>query len=269
MPEALRPRHIFLEIAYDGTDFHGWQIQPNALTVQEKLQQVVSELYGGRYIHIYGSSRTDTGVHAMGFAAHATVPESPYIPFENLFKALNRRLPDTIKIRRLEVVPDDFHARFGARGKAYTYVLNLGEKTPFLARYSWHLPQCSRLDEVRAALEMLTGTHDFSSFAAEAGRYDDPVRTIYRIEAQHFGSLLCLTFVGNGFLYKMIRSLMGAITAVGMGRLEPDDIARIMAARQRTAHVETCPPQGLFLMKVFYDDAAMHSFHLDRPPMMY
>jgi len=263
------PHRIFMEIAYDGTEYHGWQLQPNAPSVQEKMQNLMSELYAGQKITLHGSSRTDSGVHALGFAAHAVVPESPYIPFENLQKALNRRLPDAINIRRLEVAPETFHARFDARGKAYTYVLNLGEKTPCLARYSWHLPTCTRLDEFRQALKLMTGTHDFSAFAAEAGRYDDAVRTIYRIDVQQFESLLCITFVGNGFLYKMIRGLMGAATSVGLGRMEVEDIARILASRQRTAHVETCPPQGLFLMKVFYDDAEMHAFQLDKPPMFY
>jgi len=269
MAENTISRHVFMEIAYDGTDYHGWQFQPNAPSVQEKLQQVMTDLYGRQPITVHGSSRTDSGVHALGFAAHTTLPESPYIPFENLFKALNRRLPDSIKIRRLQVINDDFHARFDALGKAYTYVLNLGEKTPFLARYSWHLPQCTRLDAMRESLDILTGTHDFTSFAAEAERYDDPVRTIYRIDTQQFGQLLCITFVGNGFLYKMIRSIMGAITAVGMGKLSPEDIARILVSRQRTAHVETCPPQGLFLMKVFYDQVALQSFQLEKPPVMY
>lgn len=269
MSDIPRSRHIYMEIAYDGTDFNGWQLQPNDPSVQGKLEQAMTSLYGGQLIRVQGSSRTDSGVHALGFVGHATVPESPYIPFENLFKALNRRLPDSIKIRRLHVVPDDFHARFDALGKAYTYVINLGEKMPFQSRYSWHLPQCTRLDAMREAFDILTGTHDFSAFAAEIERYEDAVRTIYRIDMQHFDQLLCITFVGNGFLYKMIRSIMGAVTAVGLGRISPADIAQILEGKKRTAHVTTCPPQGLFLMKVFYQEDELQGFRLEKPPVMF
>jgi len=269
MNEAVKPRRVLLEIAYDGTDYHGWQMQPNGTTVQEVLQQRLAKLFALPDIRVHGSSRTDTGVHALGFAAHVTLPESPYIPFANLQKALNRSLPVDIRIRSVTEVADDFHARFDAQGKAYTYVINRGEQTPFNARYSWQLPEFSDLPAARAALDQLTGTYDFSAFAAEADTYENTVRTIYRIDLQEFGSYLCVTFVGNGFMYKMVRSIMGGIAAVGMGKIPVGEIVAIRESRHRTARIETCPPQGLFLMKVFYREADLHAFRLEQLPLLH
>lgn len=269
MDEQPFPRRILMEIAFDGTEYHGWQLQPNGITVQQVIEDRLRNLYAGAAIRLYGSSRTDRGVHAMGMAAHLTVPESPYIPFANLRKALNKTLPESVRIRSVTSVGDDFNARFSALGKAYTYVINRGEKTPFNARYAWHLPDFYRLDSVREALSHLTGTHDFSAFAAEAHTYDDPVRTIYRIEMQEFGSLLCVTFIGNGFMYKMVRSLMGGIAAVGNAKIPPSEIEAIRDSRKRTALIETCPPQGLFLMKVFYQEEEMHAYKLEQPPLLF
>ena len=269
MSEDNQIRRILLEIAYDGTEYHGWQMQPNGITVQEIIQQRLAKLFALNDIRIHGSSRTDCGVHAMGFAAHVTLPESPYIPFANLHKALNRMLPQSIRIRAIQEVGKEFHARFDAKGKAYTYVINRGEQTPFNARYSWCLPEFTDLAAARNVLNELTGTRDYSAFVAEANTYEDTVRTIYRIDMQEFGPYVCFTFVGNGFMYKMIRGLMGAISVVGMGKLAAEDIARIRDSHQRTARVETCPPQGLYLMKVFYNEDELHRFRLEQLPMFY
>lgn len=269
MTEQELPRRILLEIAYDGTDYRGWQSQPNGVTVQDILQQRMSKLYAVEDLRISGSSRTDSGVHALGFAAHVTVPQSPYIPFANLKKALNRLLPESIRIRSVTTVSDDFNARFDATGKAYSYVINRGQQTPFASRYSWHLPEFVNLEGARIALDHLTGTHDYSAFVAQAHTYDDPVRTIYRIDMQEFDQFVCITFVGNGFMYKMIRGIMGGISSVGINKLSAEDIPRIRDGRRRTPRVETCPPQGLFLMKVFYREEDMHAFRLERLPMLY
>lgn len=268
MSDNAPARRIFMEIAYDGGAYHGWQRQPDMVSVQQVIEEQLSALFAGQDIRLHGSSRTDRGVHAMNFAAHADLPPFPAIPDANIKKAMNHLLPDNIVIRTLTGIHHDFHARFDALGKAYTYVVNRGEKLPFLTNYSWHYPPMRDFEAIRAAMDIVTGTHDFSAFAAEAGKYESAVRTIFKIDIRHFGSLSCFTFVGDGFLYKMIRGLMGAAAIVGKGAVSPDEISGILAGKIRTARIETCPPQGLFLMKVFYTESEMREFSLQSPPFI-
>lgn len=254
-----------LEISYDGSDYCGWQIQPHSPSVQQTLQETLEKLYK-HPIHLIGSSRTDTGVHALGFVASFITPEQPDIPAENLMKVLNRRLPYSIRIRSAVEVPLAFHSRYDALGKAYTYVLNYGPESPFSVRYSWK--SCHTLDpeKIKAVLPVLTGTHDYSSFVVERSAIDDAVRTIYRIDYREFGHFGCVTFVGNGFLYKMIRCLMGTIEAAGAGKLSPEAVKRILEAKQRLAAPETAPPNGLFLMQVFYGEELLQNYETTALP---
>ena len=257
---------LLLEISYDGGGYGGWQIQPNSPSVQQVLQEKLTKLFGGLPIHLIGASRTDAGVHAIGFAASFLTPDRPVIPPERLMTALNRQLPPAIRIRSLRPVPLDFHTRYDALGKAYTYVFNRGLDTPFAGRYSWRVRPGQDLDAMRECCAVLTGTHDFSSFVAERKNIDDAVRTIYSIDIQDFGQYRCVTFVGNGFLYKMVRCLIGTVEAVGRGKITPRDVARILEARDRTQAPETAPPWGLFLMKVFFDEAEIGAFRLEQVP---
>lgn len=258
---SYTPRgRFFMEIAYDGSEYSGWQIQPHSPSVQEVLQNELGKLYDGQSIHLIGSSRTDAGVHAQRFAASFLYPERPDIPQERLFKALNRRLPPAIRIRSLKEVPLEFHSRYDALGKAYTYVLNLGDETPFSCRYSWRSIHELDPDRIADAAERLVGTHDYSSFVVERSMIDEAVRTIYRIDVRTIGGFCCVTFVGNGFLYKMIRCLMGTLEAAGYGKLSPDDVSGILEARDRTCAPETAPAKGLFLMKVFYDRQELENY---------
>lgn len=259
-------KRYLMEIAYDGGNYSGWQIQPHRLAVQEVLQKILTYMYMDQPIHLIGCSRTDAGVHALGFVASFLAPERPDIAPDKLLRAVNRQLPGDIKVMSIREVTFDFHSRYDAKGKAYTYVLNLRDSSPFSDRYSWR--PLRRLDPelLNAAAQRLVGTHDFSSFVVERSKIDDAVRTIYRIDQQLFGDYCTLTFVGNGFLYKMIRCLMGTIEAAGAGKLSPDAVTRILESKDRTNAPETAPPQGLFLMKVFYDDDEMHNFKLDHLP---
>ncbi len=262
-------KRYLLEIAYDGTDYSGWQIQPHCLTVQEVIQTILTKMYAGLPIHLIGSSRTDAGVHAQRFAATYLTPTRPDIPPDKILRAVNRQLPRDIKLRTVTEVPLEFHARHDALGKAYTYVLNLGAPSPFADRYSW-IPY-HRLDpeKIRAAAQVLVGTHDYSSFVVERSKIDEAVRTIYRIDVDVIGQFCCCTFVGNGFLYKMIRCLMGTLEAAGAGKLSPDAVKRILEARDRTLGQETAPPQGLFLMKAFYHDEDRAKFRLEGLPFSF
>ncbi len=262
-------KRYLMEIAYDGGNYSGWQIQPHCLAVQQVIQEHLTKLYDKQPIHLIGSSRTDAGVHAQNFAASFLVPELPAIPMERVFKALNRRLPPDIKIHTIKEVPLEFHSRYDTCGKAYTYVLNLGENdSPFVGRYSWRPYRKQSVELIRQAAERLVGTHDYSSFVVERREIDDAVRTIYRIDVEEIGDFCCLTFVGNGFLYKMIRCLMGMIEAVGAGVYSPDAVTRILEAKDRTQAPETAPPNGLFLMKVFYDEETRENFRLPGLPFL-
>ena len=168
-------------ISYDGTMYHGWQRQNNGITVQEVVEDKLCRLFGNTPIRIQGSSRTDAGVHALGLCASFRAPESPYIPDWKVKKALNRLLPEDIRIRSAEIVPDDFNARFSAKGKSYVYMVNTGDNNPFTNRYCWHMDDMTELDELEKAIQVFKGKHDFTTFTVEAYKYDDPVREILEI----------------------------------------------------------------------------------------
>ncbi len=260
-------KRIFFEVAYDGTDFAGWQIQPDKMSVQQRIEDRLSELYVNQPIRIHSSGRTDSGVHAMAQAVTFNPPDYPQIPPANLQIALNHSLPDSIIIRTAKFADaPDFHARYSAVGKAYTYVINRGEALPFNLRKSWHLPDCTDICEIRKAADIVTGTHDFSSFTTSRKKIDNAVRKIYRVEIDQAEDLLYLTFVGSGFLYKMVRSLVGAMVMVGSGKLKAEEIADLIKAKDRSKAPRSAPPNGLFLMKVFYDKASLEKWkYTDKP----
>ena len=267
MDEKTTPeiRTFRLELSFDGTEYHGWQRQPNGITVQEVLEEKLCRLFNNTQIRVQGSSRTDSGVHVLGMAASFKAPPSPYIPDWKVKKALNRLLPPSIKIREAVIAEPDFNARFSAHSKAYVYVINTGDLNPFTCRWSWHISDLTDLDGMREALKQIEGTHDFSTFTVELDPSKDHVRTIYKAEIKQFGPLVCIHIMGDGFLYKMVRSIVGAIADVGRGNLPPDAIGKMLAARSRSAARDTAPALGLFLLKVFYDDS-WKTHELDKPP---
>ena len=259
-------RNFRMEISFDGTAYHGWQRQPNGITVQEVVENKLSRLFNTERICIQGSSRTDSGVHAQGMAASFEAPESPYIPDWKIKKAMNRLLPPDIRIRSVDYAPADFNARFSAKGKAYIYVVNTGDLNPFTSRWSHYQPDFTQLDAVRAAMKSLEGTYDFSAFTVELIPEKDHVRTLYRLDVKQFGPLVCLCFVGNGFLYKMVRSITGALLEVGRGRIPVGRVAEMLASKDRSMAKDTAPACGLFLMKVFYEEDEWRGFDFDCPP---
>ena len=256
-----------MELSFDGTAYHGWQRQPNGITVQEVIEEKLYRLFGEReQIRIQGSSRTDAGVHALGMVCSFSAPPSPYIPDWKLKKAMNRLLPDDIRIRSAEVMNDGFNARFDALAKSYVYVVNTGDINPFSGRYSWHMEDMTETDALREAVKHVEGRHDFSTFTVERGKIDDPVRTILRAEIVTFGPLVCMYFLGTGFLYKMVRSMVGALMFVGRGRMTPDEFRGILNACDRAKCKDTAPARGLFLKRVFYEPDAWLDDLPDRPP---
>jgi len=240
-------------VAYDGTTFAGWQIQPNGETVQAVIERRLAEVLKVA-TPITGSGRTDAGVHASGQVFHfdACWPHDP----AKLLTALRIGLPPTIQVKTARRVPTDFHARFSAKGKIYHYQISHGGYAdPFTQAYTWSMPRTLDVEAMRKAAAVLVGTHDFRAFSAIAGsgiEKEDTVRTVRRLDIVERGSRLRIEAEGNGFLYKMVRSLVGALVDVGLGRITPTDIEDILASKVRTERVFTAPPQGLSLIEVFY-----------------
>ncbi|MCF3648483.1 tRNA pseudouridine(38-40) synthase TruA [Synoicihabitans lomoniglobus] len=239
--------------AYDGTAFSGWQSQSNGKGVQDVIEARLAEILKTP-VRLHGSGRTDAGVHALGQVFHfdAAWRHGP----DRLRAALRAGLPPTIQIKSASVVAADFHARFSAIGKRYSFRIFEGDADPFLRPFVWSLERPRRLDggAMKEAAAVLRGRHNFLPFAADNGtELEDPVRDLRRLDITARGRHLKLVFEANGFLYKMVRSLTGALVAVGEGRLTVADISRLVeSGAPRTAEVETAPPQGLFLEKVFY-----------------
>jgi tRNA pseudouridine38-40 synthase len=248
-------RNLKLLLAYDGTEFSGWQVQPEAATVQGTLASAIGRVTGEKVVP-QGSGRTDAGVHAMGQVA-TFVTESP-IPVENLVNALNDILPAAIRVLEAAEVPPEFHARRSARAKTYRYRMYRGAICPpFLARYVWHYPY--PLDEamMQEVATAIVGEHDFTSFAAvdpERGREEEVsnVRRIFCSSWERQDDEFVYAVRGSGFLHHMVRNLIGTFLLVGKGTLKPPDIARIMESRSRSAAGATVPASGLCLVSVEY-----------------
>ena len=267
-------RNLKLTIAYDGSEFHGWQIQPDLPTVQGILSDVIGRVTGEKVLP-QGSGRTDTGVHAM--AQVASFVSETTIPLVNFRKVLNDRLPAAIRVLSVEEMPADFHARHSATAKTYEYRVYRGDLVPpWLCRYVAHHPWPLDEQAVFAAASQVIGEHDFTSFAAvdpdqkartEVVEWDEQfstsntsvlpmhatnVRTIFESAWRHEGDQMIYTVTGNGFLHHMVRNLVGTFLLVGKGTWTPADVRRILDARDRSAAGPTAPASGLWLMKVQY-----------------
>ena len=238
--------------AYDGTDFDGWQRQPGVKAVQNHLEAALSRIFDQEVL-THGSGRTDAGVHARGQCFHFDA-EWAHDP-EKLIRALHSILPASIRISSLRQVSENFHARFSVKGKRYIYRIYLGRADPMDQRYVWACRDLPLdLDGMRAAAEVLTGRHDFSAYSASHGKGNDPnpVKTIHRFKLKQVGKHLRIEVEGSGFLYRMVRSLAGALYAVGRGRLSVEEIAEILESKARSHRIVTAPAKGLSLDKVFY-----------------
>lgn len=254
MPQTrLQPktRHFKLTIAYDGTHYAGWQLQPNGKTVQEALEGALAKI-AGRAVRIHGSGRTDAGVHAKGQVASCSFDTQ--LKPATLLRALNANLPEDVRVLRLQEADARFHARFSAKGKEYRYQIDCGVVAdPFLRAYAWHHPRALNIAAMRQASRLLKGRHDFSAVSANPLRpVESPVRTISKLTVTKQDNLLTISVRADGFLYKMVRSIVGALVKVGEGRLTAAQLRELVNAKKRTALVETAPAHGLFLWKVEY-----------------
>jgi tRNA pseudouridine38-40 synthase len=239
-------------VAYDGTEFEGWQAQPGGNTIQDFIEKRLAVMFGDRVV-VHGSGRTDSGVHARGQVFHfdADWPHGA----DKLIRALRTGYPDSIQVTRAEPVGDDFHARFSVVNKRYTYHFYEGYAGPFETR--WCFSTGNRrldVDRMNAAAAHLVGLYDFSAFTANPGeeRDDDPVKDLRVLEVTRDGPRVMLAAEANSFLFRMVRSLAGCLFDVGIGKLEPDAVPAIRDAGVRTHLVQTAPAQGLFLDRVWY-----------------
>jgi tRNA pseudouridine38-40 synthase len=242
---------VRMTVAYDGTAYGGWQVQPGVMTIQEKLETVLERLTGERP-KIHGSGRTDQGVHALGQVAHADLAGA--MTPASLQRAMNALLPPDIRISACAPAADDFHARRSARWKEYRYFIWNGPVLPpHIRLYRAHIVRPLDARAMQEAARHLVGRHDFAALTANANRVvDSTVREITRLGVFKKGGELTLVVRGEGFLYKMVRSIAGILIRIGEGALPPDAMAEIRDSRVRTARVPTAPAKGLFLWRVGY-----------------
>ncbi|RME94353.1 MAG: tRNA pseudouridine(38-40) synthase TruA [Verrucomicrobia bacterium] len=250
------PGHVRwrLVVAYDGSAYQGWQWQKTGIGVQQRLEEALGRLFPSRP-RVHASSRTDTGVHAMGMVVHFDLPRpESRLPARKLPLALNAWLPEDIRVRSAARCRGPFHARFDATGKQYRYfVWNHPAHNPLLRHQAWHVPRRLDLPRMREAAGRLVGPHDFAAFSTNPGyERGSTRRTLHRLELRRSGPLLTFVIEGDGFLYRMCRGLVGTLVQVGLGRFTPEDVGRMLAARDRRLGGMSAPPHGLVLWKVFY-----------------
>lgn len=238
-------------ISYDGSDFSGYQVQPHKRTVQGVFEAVLKKMHKGEHIKLHGSGRTDAGVHARGQVVHFDTPLS--IPLLNWKKALNTMLPDDVVVLSVEVVPSDFHSRFSVKEKEYRYfVLESEHADVFRRRYVYQLRGPLDLESMKVACRYFIGTHDFTSFCAANTSVVDKVRTISHFDVEKTEKDYCFQIVGNGFLYQMVRIIVGTVLEIGKGHASPEIIPDILSKQDRAAAFKTAPANGLYLWKVTY-----------------
>lgn len=243
-------KRILLTISYDGTAYHGWQVQQNAVTVQETMQNALERLLGVRP-SLTGCSRTDAGVHAREFCCHLDCEDN--IPPAAFLRGLNSILPEDIAVIGCRDVPPDFHARYAAKGKNYIYRFYHSKTTdPFLSRYAMRLERAPDIGKMNEFCKTIVGTHDFAPFCSSGSSVTDTVRTVSECRMTEDGGLPALSVSADGFLYNMVRIITGTALAVSDGRLPADCAEEIFSTLDRSRAGETAPPQGLFLNKVFY-----------------
>lgn len=253
--------NVLIRIEYDGTNFSGWQKQPEGRTVQGEIEYVL-KFIAGEDVLIHGTSRTDAGVHALGQCASFEWTNN--MPVGKLPEVMNRRFgvngtgrsgaPGDIRILSAEVMPEDFHARYSCKGKTYRYVIDLTGDI-FRRNHAYQFEEAGKLDidSMRAAAEHIIGTHDFKCFETAGGTpRETTVRTISALTVERQENEIVVEITGDGFLYNMVRIIVGTLCEVGLGKRTPDSLAEIIESRDRQNAGFTAPPQGLYLAKIYF-----------------
>ncbi len=239
-----------IKISFDGTDYHGWQVQPNGISVQEKLQDSLEKLFGVRP-SLTGCSRTDSGVHANEFYCHFDLDNE--IVCDGILKGLNSILPNDIRVLDCYLVGNDFHCRYNAVAKNYIYRIDTSVvQSPFDSRYALHYTGKLNIELMNEFCKKIIGTRDFSGFSSSKRSVTDTVRTITECYVTKNNNIIELSITGNGFLYNMVRIIAGTALEVGQGRINIKDVDAIIASQQRSLAGKTLAPHGLFLNKVYY-----------------
>ena len=243
----MAKKRIRLIVAYDGTNYHGWQIQNNGITVEAELTRCLSDLLG-ESIEVIGASRTDSGVHALGNVA--VFDTEARMPAEKISYALNQRLPEDIRIQKSEEVAADWHPRYCESRKTYEYRIYRGEfPMPVKRLYSYFTYRPLNVEKMKKAAKHLEGEHDFKSFCQTGAQVESTVRTVYSVDVEEQGADLVIRVCGNRFLYNMVRIIAGTLMEVGQGKRTPESMAEILEAKNRSAAGPTAPPCGLTLVK--------------------
>lgn len=243
----MEKKRVRLTVAYDGTNYHGWQIQNNGITIESELNRALSDLLHEE-IQVIGASRTDSGVHALGNIA--VFDTTSRMPAEKVSYALNQRLPEDIRIQCSEEVAADWHPRYCESRKTYEYRIYRGQfplpTKRLYSLFSYHNYDVAKMQEAAA---YLVGEHDFKSFCQVGAQVQSTVRTLYQAEVEEQGEDLVIRVCGNGFLYNMVRIIAGTLMEVGQGKRSPNDMLKILEAKDRAAAGPTAPAHGLMLMK--------------------
>ncbi|MGX7108741.1 tRNA pseudouridine(38-40) synthase TruA [Facklamia miroungae] len=251
------PRYV-AKVQYDGSRYHGYQIQKNGTSIQERIEHallLIAKRSPNNPIKIVGSGRTDAGVHALGQVIHFDFPAS--IPATNLLRALNSILAKDIRIVQCKQIESDFHARYDAIGKSYRYRVDIQRfPDPFKRQFTTHHGYPFKIERIQAGLAYLKGEHDFTSFCSTKTDKQNKVRNLYQIEANidSHNQELVFDFRGNGFLYNMIRIIVGTSLQIGDGLKQPEEMQRLLQVKDRNQAGPTAPPQGLYLMHVEYKE---------------
>ncbi len=243
-------KRMLITISYDGTAYHGWQSQPNAITVQDVIENALLALLKEKVI-VVGTSRTDAGVHAKEFTFHIDCADN--IPKEAFLRGLNGLLPYDIAVTDVKEISSDFHARYNAKGKTYCYnIYNSNKKDPFKLRFAWQIERPLNIEKMNEFAKAIIGKHDFYAFSSSGRTVEDTVRTVSECYVTKNGDDVKLYITADGFLYNMVRIIIGTAVAVSDGKINVCDIEKIMKNKDRAALGMTAPPQGLFLEKVHY-----------------
>jgi len=243
-----------LTIAYDGTQYQGWQVQKIGTGVQEKVEGALAKLFPS-HPRLHSSSRTDTGVHALGMVAHFDLPREEFkMGTHKLLLALNAWLPEDIRVLAAIRAANEFHARFDAIGKQYRYfVWNHAAMNPLIRRTAWHVPRPLDLAAMRAAVPFFLGKHDFKSFSSNQGyAKDSTIRTLTCCDIKQSGPTVTFIIEADGFLYRMCRGIVGTLVQVGQGKFTASDVKKMLSSKDRRLAGMTAPAHGLVLWKVFY-----------------
>jgi len=241
---------IKLTIEYDGTDYVGWQVQPNGVSVQQRIELALEQLLEEK-VRVHSSGRTDAGVHALGMVCHLDSERD--LPLSAWREGLNRFLPESIAVRHAEIVGGDFHARFSAKGKRYRYSLLLSEvRSPLQRRTSWQVRQTLDLQLLQRAAELFVGCHDFAAFRTSGCAAESTQREIFSVTFIEDGPLLHIDICGSGFLKNMVRMIVGTLVEIGRGKRPFEDVEKLLTLDPQTSPALTAPAQGLCLMDVWY-----------------